>query len=210
VTGKIIEAPRQWLQPIVVPEGGGVSVPVSQSEPKTQTTQEQRDAEENSDSLDTEDEELIEEAQVHEEEDKKAEARRNKELGKLKAHNQVPEKTVEVTEPRVGNMVVIKEANNVRVGEIIEDGGDAVQVQWFGTTTNKAAPRQRWKFLPVWEDRETKECQISKFGSSNQKPSTLPIRKDDLYLVFTKLNLNGTIPEIILDKLGSYSFSTGN
>ena len=109
----------------------------------------------------------------------------------------IPTKTSVVTEEfKVGNMAVIRQDKNVRIGEIIEVWDDTIKLQWYGSTTAKSLARHRWKFYPGWETREGEiEYRRTQVGG---QPATCEFEKKEIWKVFTKLNVQGTLPMEII------------
>ena len=89
-------------------------------------------------------------------------------------------------------MVLIKEDNTLRLGEIREVTDDAVDLQWYGTTWS----RTRWKFYPGWETPDCGETVFVK-SQSHGKPATCIVPKGQIIFCFARLTLQSTLPKAI-------------
>lgn len=195
-SSKIVDAPREWLQPFHARKEDGIDI----GENKEQENESEEE-------IISENEEKIE-SDIHNEESNTRDTRQNnKELKILKAHN-LPTKKAYITKPEVGNMAIVKEDHSVRIGEIIEDADENWKLHMFGTLSMKTLPRTRWKFYPRWVNPNTDEIIISRIQNNKMLPDKLLVPKENVYVTFTKLHLNGTIPTDILDKITSYQLNS--
>lgn len=199
ISKNIIEAPRQWLQTFVTREGGGVDEPVD-TDLVSSSKQEDSDDEQ----------EELEEERIEQEVDseKTVENKKlNRELKNLQSYNKVPSNN-NLTKIDVGHMVLVEQADkSIGIAEIIEEREEDWIIHWYGTNSNKTLPRERWKFFPMWEDKNSGEVSVTKSHESFRNPLHTELRKDQVFLHFPKLNLNSTIPIMVLDKIKKYRLS---
>ena len=153
-------------------------------------------------------EELRGEVHIEAEEEKQdiKESKEKRASKSLKPYN-LPPKQSTMAEVDTGNMVVVREKHKVKLGEIIEVDEDEVNVHWFGTKSSKSSPRRRWKFYPMWTDRQTGVREPIKASSIKMEATTNKVGRGSILLAFTKLNLNATVPEEVLSKIESYDFN---
>jgi hypothetical protein len=201
ISGNEIEAPREWLQTFIVRKEGGVD---NAAESVQNDDVEDDNATDHSISKKVINEVVNDESEDDGGNQEKSQEQVNRELKKLEAYNKVPEKNLNLT-LTIGHMIVWKDSGNIRIAEIIEDHVEDWLIHWYGSSTNKNLPRNRWKFYPVWEDKNTGDYVISKSHSSRMNPSTTEISKESVFKSFEKLNLNGTIPENILREIEEFT-----
>ena len=192
ISGKELEAPSLWIQPLHTRETDGTVETASAKEPKTNET---------SDDEETTDDET-ERKEVEQATEAPPQHKKPRLLARIKSYNTVSKpKDIEI-EATTGAMIATKDGQAARIGEITRDLGADWEVQWYGTTTRKTSPRRRWKFYPGWETEEgTIEYRKSQTGTG--RPAIAQIGKDEVILAFTSLTLQAAIPQQVLTKLES-------
>ena len=122
-------------------------------------------------------------------------------LAKLQSHNQPAKKSTLRESLEEGYMVVVKQSEGARIGEIVETKEEDVTLHWYGPATERSRPRQHWKFYPGWEtpDGEMKY----KRSQAGGKPALCEVKKSEISLIFNRLTLQSTLPAEVLESTKS-------
>ncbi len=216
ITKRRIEAPRHVLFPFTRREGGGVHGNNEEQDvhreshstnktmntqkmnkPRSQIQNKEKNCEANDDDeVNRYSEERDKEDDIFEDEERNA----NKNIpSELKNYNKVPEQTVILDEVKKGTMVIVQN----KLAEVLEIDEEDIEVQWFGTKTNRDRPRHFWKFYPVWINNDGVR-EVLKAQTSGKEAATSKVSRTSVHITFERLNLNGTIPEEVLDKITNY------
>ena len=98
-------------------------------------------------------------------------------------------------------MVVVKQSEGARIGEIVEIKEEDVTLHWYGPATERSRPRQHWKFYPGWE---TPEGEMKyKRSQAGGKPALCEVKKSEISLTFNRLTLQSTLPAEVLESTKS-------
>ena len=141
-------------------------------------------------------------ASVIEREPKKR--KKSRAIERLQAFNQIPETKIRVTDATRGNMVIVKQGETVRVGEIVEESNDTWTVQWYGTTTTKDRPRRQWKWYPGWE-KDDGEIVYERAQNGPGKPALCEIPKAEVIVAFKKLSVHSALPSEVIRATNTYT-----
>ena len=203
VTKSKMQAPSYWLQIIKTREEDGESgtQPLAAKTAENTAPQPANQPTEPVEEEETDEEEEEEEPTEAEKEPKT----KKRALKQLAAYNQVPQKPTEtIAEPSIGNMVVVKFGGAIRVAEIREDLDEDWEVHWYGTSSSRKYPRNRWKFFPGFQDAKTGELRFTNAHGGAGKPALGQIRKEDVVAYFARLTVKATLPESILAHAAQY------
>ena len=208
ISGKTMETPSLWIQPLHTrEEDGNLGTPSAekstQAKPTNSPTEDENENESDNEESSGYDEEQKETTETEEKEPQRKKPRL---LARLQSHNEVPEPTDIEQEARVGAMIATKDGAGARIGEVRKDLGSDWEVQWYGSTTKKAFPRRRWKFYPGWETEDGEVIyRMSQVGTG--RPALAQVGKDEVILSFTRLTLKATIPLQVLKNVETLQLS---
>jgi len=204
ITKRIYRISRRLVRPFHVRKGGADER--RQAENTADEEEEVINQDENE--MQTELEELV---PNNENPDPHKRARQEKaqfrEVKRLKAHN--PRTPLVRFKPEVGHFAIVKQDSDARLGKIAEilgNDNDSIKVQWYGSTTDKEAPRKRWKWHPGYEN-DNGEIEYKEEQEVQNRPAICEILESDIILTFPKLSIANTLPLEVLDEVVDYTLT---